>query len=69
MRQDVSDKPQSLEQRAGGSKLLSRLYRDVGLAAVAAELSLPTNALESDLAEAVQRGAPLLSPCGKTLAA
>jgi hypothetical protein len=69
MRQDLPAKPQSLEQRAGESKLLSRLYRDVGLAAVAAELELQASALEADIAEAVARGAPLLAPRRSILAA
>lgn len=65
MRQDLPAKPQSLEQRAGQSKLLSRLYRDVGLAAVAAELDLELDVLEPDMVEAVQRGATvLLAPHG-----
>jgi hypothetical protein len=69
MRKDLPAKSQSLEQRAGHSKLLSRLYRDVGLAAVAAELALPLDSLESDLVEAVERGASLLAPQRKILAA
>ena len=69
MRQDLPAQPQSLEQRAGQSKLLSRLYRDVGLAAVAAELELQASALEADVAEAVVRGAPLLAPRRSILAA
>ena len=40
MRQDLPTDNHVLQQRAGQSKLLSRLYRDVGLAAVAAELDL-----------------------------
>jgi hypothetical protein len=69
MRQDLPAKTQSLEQRAGQSKLLSRLYRDVGLAAVAAELELQANTFEPDVAEAVARGAPLLAPRRSILAA
>jgi hypothetical protein len=69
MRQDLPAKSQSLEQRAGQSKLLSRLYRDVGLAAVAAELDLPVNTLEPEIAEAVERGAALLAPRRNILAA
>lgn len=69
MRQELSVNPPILEQRAGQSRLLSRLYRDVGLAAVAAELDLQIDALEPDVAEAVVRGASLLSPCRDILAA
>jgi hypothetical protein len=69
MRQDLPAKPYSLEQRAGQSKLLSRLYRDVGLAAVATELNLQVSALEPEIAAAVERGAPLLAPRRSILAA
>lgn len=62
MRQVQSGNPQVLEHRAGESKLLSRLYREVGLAAVAAELELQAAALEPDIAEAIEKGALLLAP-------
>jgi len=68
MREDPVNAP-ILEQRAGRSPLLSRLYRDVGLAAVAAELDLQANGLEPEIAEAVERGAPLLAPRRTILAA
>lgn len=65
MRQDLPSNPPVLQQRAGQSRLLSRLYRDVGLAAVAAELDLELDALEPEMAKAVQRGARvLLEPHG-----
>ena len=69
MRQDLPAKTQTIEQSAGQSKLLSRLYRDVGLAAVAAELNLQADALEAEVAEAVERGASLLAPRRNILAA
>jgi hypothetical protein len=65
MRQDLPSNPPVLQQRVGQSRLLSRLYRDVGLAAVAAELDLELDVLEPDMVEAVQRGATvLLAPYG-----
>ena len=65
MRQDLPSDFPVLQQRAGQSRLLSRLYRDVGLAAVAAELDLELDVLEPDMVEAVQRGATvLLAPHG-----
>jgi hypothetical protein len=69
MRQDLPSDPPVLQQRAGQSKLLSRLYRDVGMAAVAAELDLQLNALEPDVAEAVQRGASVLLAPRRTILA
>jgi hypothetical protein len=52
--------PAAIEKRAGASRLLSRLYRDVGLAAVAEELSLPPRGMESEIAAAIERGSALL---------
>ena len=39
------------------SRLMQRIYRDVGLAAVARELELSADDLEPELSEAVRRGA------------
>ena len=39
------------------SRLMQRIYRDVGLAAVAHELELSMDDLEPELSEAVRRGA------------
>ena len=69
MRQDLPAHPQILQQRAGDSKLLSRLYRDVGMAAVAAELKLQASALEPEIAQALERGASILAPQRHILAA
>lgn len=55
-----SFEPSAIAQRAGSSRLLSRLYRDVGLAAVAAELQLPTRGMDYETAAAIERGAALL---------
>ena len=51
MRQDLSATPDVVEAPAGRSRLLSRLYRDVGLAAVAAELELPASAFDLEVGE------------------
>jgi hypothetical protein len=72
MRQDSSANPTPpvIEQRAGESRLLSRLYREVGMAVVAAELDLQLETLEPDIAESIRRGASALaSPRRGTLAA
>jgi hypothetical protein len=37
--------------------LALKIYRDIGLAAVASELEMPVNSLEPDLGAAVRRGA------------
>ncbi|HLW93520.1 MAG TPA: hypothetical protein VKS78_19765 [Roseiarcus sp.] len=62
----ASESPQTphpaaaIEKPAGTSRLLRRLYHDVGLAAVAAELQVNVRATTPDLAAAIDRGAPLL---------
>jgi hypothetical protein len=62
MRDDLSAIPDVVEVPAGQSRLLSRLFRDVGLAAVAAEFELPAAALEADVGEGVERGQRYLAP-------
>jgi hypothetical protein len=57
MPNDLTANAEALGQAGGGgSKPLSSLYREIGLAAVATELNLQLNTLEPDVAEAVQRG-------------
>jgi len=68
MRHDFSAIPDVIETRAGRSRLLSRLYRDIGLAAVAAEFELPVQEFEPELGEAVERGARYLAPRNLVLA-
>lgn len=68
MRHDLSAIPDVIETRAGRSRLLSRLYRDIGLAAVAAEFELPAEAFDPELGEAVERGARYLLPRDLVLA-
>lgn len=60
MRQQATAFSEVLEAPAGRSRLLSRLYREIGLAAVAVELELSREELELDVAQAVERGARYL---------
>jgi hypothetical protein len=62
MHQNVAAIAERIEVRAGRSPLLSRLYHEVGLAAVAAEFKLPVEPFEPELAEAIERGARYLAP-------
>ena len=62
MRHDLTAIPDSIEVRAGRTPLLSRLYRDIGMAAVAAELELSAEDFEPEVAEALARGARWLPP-------
>ena len=47
-------------ESARPSRLMARIYRDIGLAAVASELGLPADGLEPELIEAVKRGSRYL---------
>ena len=62
MRHDFASIPDVLEFSAGRTRLLSRLYRDIGLAAVAAELRLPAQEFELEVGELIERGTRYLSP-------
>ena len=57
MRQDHPAFPPTIEAPAGGSKLLQRIYHDVGLAAVAIELDLIEEDLGEEMEDAIERGA------------
>src|SRR5271163_2113874 len=58
MRHDLASIPEVLETRAGRTRLLSRLYRDIGLAAVAAELQLPAQEFDLEIGESIERAPP-----------
>ena len=60
MRHDLSAIPESVEVPAGRTRLLARLYRDIGLAAVAEELELTGEKFEPELAAAIERGSRYL---------
>ena len=52
--------PRTTVDSARPSRLMARIYRDIGLAAVANELALPADDLEPELIEAVKRGSRYL---------
>ncbi len=60
MRQNSMANSDVVEAPAGRSRLLSRLYREIGLAAVAVELELTREEMDQDVAQAVERGARYL---------
>ncbi len=62
MRHDFTAIPDAVEAPAGRSRLLSRLYRDIGLAAVAAELEIGAADLEPELEDSIERGSRYLAP-------
>jgi hypothetical protein len=61
MRHDVTAIPDVIEKPAGRSRLLSRLYHEIGLAAVAFELDVEVTELEPQSYEAIRRGARYLN--------
>jgi hypothetical protein len=61
MRHDVTAIPDVIEMPAGRSRLLSRLYHEIGLAAVAFELDVEVAKLEPESYEAIRRGARYLN--------
>jgi hypothetical protein len=50
------------------SSVLTRIYRDIGLAAVAEALRLPTEGLEPEMIESLERGEFYLLPPTRALA-
>ncbi len=61
---DLTANPLTFGEAGGSRRLLSSLYREIGLAAVAIELNLQLNVLEPDVAEAIGRGAAALFHAG-----
>ena len=49
--------PEATSRASRPNGLMAKIYRDVGLAAVASELALPTEELGPELSDAVKRGA------------
>ena len=54
--------PEAIGRRDGVGSMLTRLYRDIGLAAVADALGLPTLDFDGDLARSIERGKFYLLP-------
>ena len=61
MRQDVVATTETIEKPAGRTRLLSRLYHEIGLAAVAFELDVEPADLPPESFEAIRRGARYLN--------
>ena len=52
----------------GAGSALTRIYRDIGLAAVAGALSLPAEDFEPEMIESLERGGFYLTPDDHALA-
>jgi len=69
MRFDLSAIPEASDPRmANGAAILLQIYRDIGLAAVAAALGARFDDLEPDLQEAIERGRQFLTMSPTALA-
>jgi hypothetical protein len=68
MRSDFDAIPDADERRAGGGTALSRIYHDIGLAAVAEALDLLTADFDPDLNSSLERGEFYLLPSAGSLA-
>jgi hypothetical protein len=62
MRHDFDAIPEAADQRAAGGSMLTRIYHDIGLAAVADALDLDTAGFDVDLADSIERGEYYLIP-------
>ena len=62
MRHDFDAIPEPEGQRVAVGSMLTRIYRDIGLAAVAAALNLDTAEFDADLAQSIERGQFYLIP-------
>jgi hypothetical protein len=59
--------PDAADRRGAGSAL-TRVYRDIGLAAVAEALRLPVEGFEQEMIESLERGEFYLMPADRALA-
>ena len=59
--------PDAGDERGAGCAL-TRIYRDIGLAAIAEALRLPTEGLEPEMIESLERGELYLLPAEHALA-
>ena len=68
MRDEIQTFSANLEEPAGRIGLLARMYREIGLAAVAIELRLLEEDLGEDMEDAIERGARYFAPAPLALA-
>ena len=65
MRHDFDAIPEAESQRDGFGSMLTRIYHDIGLAAVADALGLMAAEFDADLVQAIERGEYFLIPVGQ----
>ena len=69
MRHDFDAIPDAADERACIGSMLTRIYHDIGLAAVADALELKAAEFEADLAQSIERGEYYLIPIAQSGAA
>jgi hypothetical protein len=62
MRHDFDAIPEAANRRDGVGSMLTQIYHDIGLAAVAETLGLMTAEFDPDLAQSIERGGYYLIP-------
>jgi hypothetical protein len=67
MRDDFDVIPEASDERSAGS-VLTRIYHDIGLAAVAEALRLPPAEFDPEMTQSLERGEFYLLPTGRELA-
>ena len=67
MRDDFDAIPDANDERSAGS-ILTRIYHDIGLAAVAEALRLPAAEFDPEMVRSLERGERYLIPAGPELA-
>lgn len=68
MRDDFDAIPEPTGQRAVRGSVLARIYRDIGLAAVADALNLAPGDFDPDISQSLERGGFYLLPAAPQLA-
>ncbi len=67
MRDDFDVIPEAADERSAGC-VLTRIYHDIGLAAVAEALKLPPADFDPEMIQSLERGEYYLLPTGRELA-
>ncbi len=67
MRDDFDVIPEAVDERSAGC-VLTRIYHDIGLAAVAEALKLPPADFDPEMIQSLERGEYYLLPTGRELA-
>jgi hypothetical protein len=62
MLHDFDAIPETTNQRNGVGSMLTQIYHDIGIAAVAEALGLITAEFDADLAQSIERGGYYLIP-------